>query len=101
MRKSSTSIIILAIGVALGILGGILFAPTSGSHTRVALGYQLSRLREKIQELIKELALVSTKARVASKAKTTGQEIVDSTINKAKQLLREADELAAQLQGND
>lgn len=101
MRKSSTSIIILAIGGALGILGGILFAPASGSNTRGALSYQLSRLREKIQELIKELVLVSTKARVTSKAKAAGQEVVDKTVNKAKQLLREADELAAQLKGND
>lgn len=101
MRKSSTSIIILIIGGALGVLGGILFAPTSGSNTRGALSYQLRRLREKIQELIKELVLVSTKTRVTSKAKAAGQEVVDKTVNKAKQLLREADELVAQLKGND
>ena len=95
MRKSSASITALLVGVVLGILGGILFAPAGGASIRDTLTYQLRRFKVKLQELIKELALVSTKTMVTSKAKVTGQEVIDKTVQKAQKLLAEVnDDLA-------
>ena len=95
MRKKSASITALLIGAALGILGGILFAPSRGVSARDTLTYQLKRLKEKLQELIKELSLVSTKTMVTSKAKVAGQEVIDKTVQKAQKLLAEINELSS------
>ncbi|MEM7055761.1 MAG: YtxH domain-containing protein [Bacteroidota bacterium] len=101
MRKYSASITTFLLGTALGILGGILFAPTEGASTRDILTYQLKRLKIKLQAFIKELALVSTKNTVASKAKIAGQEVVDKTVQKAQKLLVAVNELSSQLESNN
>lgn len=97
MRRSFTNIISLLIGSALGILGGILLAPDSGSTTRSMITYQLRRMRNNLQELIKELVLFRTNRAATSQAKIAGQEVVDQTIARARQLLSEANELVDQL----
>ena len=96
MRRKSISIIYLLLGATLGLVGGILFAPASGINVRQVLSYKVKNYIEKLQELIK--ALSYTKAAVSSQAKAAGQEVIDETISKAKQLLQDANELAAQLE---
>ena len=96
MRRKSISIITLLLGTAVGIIGGILFAPSSGTSVRKTLSYKLKNYAEKLQVLIQ--ALSHSKAVVSSQAKAAGQEVIDETIGKAKQLLQEANELAAQLE---
>ena len=96
MRRKSISIIYLLLGATLGLVGGILFAPASGTNVRQVLSYKVKNYIEKLQELIK--ALSYTKAAVSSQAKAAGQEVIDETISKAKQLLQDANELAAQLE---
>ena len=95
MRKNSVSIISLLLGAALGFVGGILFAPASGTNVRKILSYRVKNYVEKLQELIKALAY--TKSAVSNQAKAAGQEVIDETISKAKLLLEDANELAAQL----
>ena len=96
MRKNTTSIVTLLLGAAVGIVGGILFAPSSGAHVRKTFSYKVKTYVEKLQELIK--ALSRTKVAVSSQAKAAGQEVIDETISKAKQLLQDANELASQLE---
>ena len=96
MRKNSISITTLLVGVAIGVVGGILFAPTSGTNLRKVLSYRVKNYVEQLQELIK--ALSRTKVAVSSRAKVAGQEVIDETISKAQQLLQDANELAAQLE---
>ena len=96
MRKNSTSIITLLLGTVVGFLGGILFAPSSGVHIRKVLIYRVKNYAEKLQELV--YALSHTKVAISSQAKAAGQEVIDETISKAKQLLQDANELAAQLE---
>ena len=95
MRKKSISIIALLLGTAVGIIGGILFAPARGTNARRVLSYKIKSCGDKIQELIK--ALSHTQTAVSSQAKAAGQQVIDETISKAKQLLQDANELAAQL----
>jgi gas vesicle protein len=96
MRKKSMSIVALFLGAAVGIIGGVLFAPARGTSVRSVLSYKIRSYIEKLQDLVKTLSY--TKTAVSSQAKATGQEVIDETIIKAKQLLQEANELAAQLE---
>lgn len=96
MRKKSASIVALLLGVAVGVIGGVLFAPSRGTNVRSVLSYKIKSYIEKLQELVK--ALSYTRTAVSSQAKAAGQEVIDETISKAKQLLQDANELAAQLE---
>ncbi|MCG8340986.1 MAG: YtxH domain-containing protein [Cytophagales bacterium] len=99
MRKNFEHIIALIIGVALGAVGGILFAPDKGSNTRDILSYKLKKYREKLRELLKEL--VNSKAIVSSEAKEAGQHVISDAKDKAEKLLEEVDELFAQIDTNN
>jgi len=94
MRKKSISIVALLLGVVVGLVGGVLFAPARGINVRSVLSYKIRNCVEKLQELLK--ALSYTKTTVSSQAKAAGQEVIDETISKARQLLEDVDELAAQ-----
>jgi gas vesicle protein len=96
MRRKSISIIALLFGAALGVVGGVLFAPARGTNVRSVLSYKIKSYIEKLQELIK--ALSNTKTAASSQAKAAGQEVIDETISKAKHLLQDANELAVQLE---
>jgi gas vesicle protein len=96
MRKNSISILALLLGTAVGVVGGVLFSPERGSSVRKILSYKVKSYVEKLQELIKTLS--QTKVVVSTQAKTAGQELIDETISKAKLLLQEANELAAQIE---
>ena len=96
MRKNSISILALLLGTAVGVMGGVLFAPARGSSVRKILSYKVKSYVAKLQELIKTLS--QTKVVVSTQAKTAGQELMDETISKAKLLLQEANELAAQIE---
>jgi gas vesicle protein len=96
MRRNSISIVTLFLGAAVGFVGGMLFAPISGNNVRKVLSYKVRSYAEKLQELIKTLS--NTKVAVSSQAKAAGQEVIDETISRAKQLLLDANELASQLE---
>jgi gas vesicle protein len=96
MRKNSISILTLLLGTAVGVVGGVLFAPARGSSVRKILSYRVKSYLEKLQELLKTLS--QTEVVVSTQAKTAGQEVIDETISKAKLLLQEANELAAQIE---
>jgi gas vesicle protein len=96
MRRNSISIFTFFLGTGVGILAGILFAPARGTNVRKALSYKVKHSIEKLQDLIKTLS--HTQAAASSQAKAAGQELIEETIGKAKLLLKEANELAAQLE---
>jgi gas vesicle protein len=96
MRKKSIGVVALFLGAAVGIIGGVLFAPARGTSVRSMLSYKIKSYIEKLQDLVKTLSY--TKTAVSSQAKATGQGVIDETIIKAKQLLQDANELAAQLE---
>mmetsp|Transcript_28472 Transcript_28472/g.66149 ORF Transcript_28472/g.66149 Transcript_28472/m.66149 type:complete len:98 (-) Transcript_28472:2704-2997(-) len=95
MRRKTINITNFLIGACVGILGGILFAPARGYSVRKMLSYRVKNYVEKLQELIKVLS--HNKATTSNQAKTAGQEVIEETISKAKQLLQDVNELAEQL----
>lgn len=95
MRKNITNIFTFVLGTATGAMVALLFAPKKGVDVRSILSYRVKNYTEKLQDLIKVLA--HTKASASSQAKAAGQEVIDETIQKAKQLLIDANDLAAQL----
>lgn len=95
-RQSLNSIIALLLGAILGMISGMLLAPSRGSSLRKVLSYRFRNHVKRLQELIK--ALSYTQGMASSQAKTAGQEVIDETIEKAKQLLKEANELAIQIE---
>ena len=95
MRKNSVSIFALLLGTVVGATLTLLFARTKGEEVRSTLSYRVKNYVEKLQELIKVLS--HTKTAASSQAKAAGQEVIEGTIQKAKRLLQDANELAAQL----
>ena len=92
MRKNSKNLLLLLAGAAVGLVGGLLFAPARGVSIRNILTYKVKRYAEKLQELIKTL-MHSHTANV-SQAKAASQEVINETIQKAQQLLADANDLA-------
>lgn len=95
MRKNSTGFFTFILGIVTGAIAALLFAPTRGVDVRSTLSYRVKSYTEKLQDLIKILS--HTKNASPSQAKTAGQEVIDETIQKAKRLLKDANDLAAQL----
>ncbi len=96
MHKNSTSIFVLLSGIVLGIVGGILFAPTKGTNARNVLTYKIRQYTRKLQAFLKSLA--NARNAVSSQAKAASQEVINETMDRAKQLLAGANELAAELE---
>ncbi|MEL6607009.1 MAG: YtxH domain-containing protein [Bacteroidota bacterium] len=96
MRKSLASTFFFITGAAIGAIVALLFAPTRGENIRNTLSYRVKSYTEKLQDLIKILS--HTKTASLSQAKTAGQEVINETIQKAKRLLKDANDLAAQLE---
>ena len=95
MRKSSASLLAFILGTTIGAIATLLLAPTRGVDVRSVLSYRVKNYVDRLQDLIKVLA--RTKAVASTQAKAAGQEVIDETIQKAKQLLKDANDLVAQL----
>ncbi len=84
--------------LAIGTLVGMLFSPTSGRNIRSILLYKLEGLVHKIQSLLLHLLDSPRKRAIQNDGKVASQEIINQTINKAKQLLEEVEELSENLE---
>lgn len=96
MRRKSANLLLLLLGTCLGFVGGILFAPSRGTHVRKTLSYKVRSCMERLQELIRTLS--RNKATGSSQAKAAGQEVIEETIVRANKLLKEVNDLAARLE---
>lgn len=96
MRKSLTGLPTFILGIVTGAIAALLLTPTRGVDIRSTLSYRVKNYTEKLQDLIKVLS--HTKASASSQAKKAGQEVIDETIQKAKRLLQDANDLATQLE---
>jgi gas vesicle protein len=100
MRKKISHVITLIVGISIGALLGILFAPAGGANIRRSLSYKFRRLGEGIQALVTELAWFKHEKMATNMAKIDGQDLVDKTVQKAQRLLEEVRSLSAQLESN-
>ncbi len=69
MSKNSTnSFISLLVGLLLGGIIGILFAPDKGNNTRDRLNFRLNRYKRKLEDLLEDI--MDEKDSIDSEAKT-------------------------------
>lgn len=90
MSKNSNTLLSFLIGAATGALLGILYAPDKGKNTRDKLSYRLDKYKERLKELVNELA--DGKEKPFTKAKTKGEQVIRNTKDKAERLLDNVEE---------
>ncbi|WP_194774204.1 YtxH domain-containing protein [Pararhodonellum marinum] len=95
MSKNSNSLLAFVFGAGLGATLGILFAPDSGNNTRDKLTFQLSKYREELEELIKDL--MDGKNLPVNQAKSEGHKVISEAKNKAENLLTDVNKLIEQI----
>tara|TARA_B100000989_G_scaffold201588_1_gene152517 strand:+ start:256 stop:555 length:300 start_codon:yes stop_codon:yes gene_type:complete len=99
MSKNSTnSFISLLIGLIVGGILGILFAPDKGNNTRDRLTFRLNQYRKKLEDLIDEIT--DDKELVKSEAKTKGRKVVSDAKTKAERLIKDVDGILSKIKEN-
>lgn len=83
MNKFTSFVIGFVSGVAAGSITGILFAPNDGRDTRDRISFQISRLIDRLRELVEE------KEKLENEAKNRGLAHTDKTRREAKKILAE------------
>jgi gas vesicle protein len=85
MNKSTSFLLGLITGAAIGTVVGVLFAPNEGKQTRNRLSYRLSRLQGDVQDLL------TKKHVIVSEAKNQSEEVTQTTKVKAQKLQDQMD----------
>ncbi len=88
-KNSSNSIISFVIGLVLGSIFGVLFAPDRGNNTRDRLTYRLNKYKLRIQEILDDV--LDEKEVKRSKARTDEKKVVNDAKDKAEKLLKDVD----------
>jgi gas vesicle protein len=95
MSKTSNSLLAFILGTGVGATLGILFAPDSGGNTRDKLTYQLSRYKDELEDLVKDL--VDGKNMPLNEARSEGNKVITDAKNKAENLLNDVNKLIDQI----
>tara|TARA_B100000941_G_C28437172_1_gene517625 strand:- start:149 stop:448 length:300 start_codon:yes stop_codon:yes gene_type:complete len=99
MSKNSTNTFIsLLLGLIVGGVLGILFAPDKGNNTRDRLTFRLNKYKRKLEDLIDEI--IDHKEDVATDAKTKSKRVVNTAKTKAEKLLKDVDGILSKIKEN-
>ena len=99
MSKNSTnSFISLIVGLIVGGVLGILFAPDKGNNTRDRLTYRFNKYKRKLEELLDEI--IDEKDSIDSEAKTKSEKVVNNAKTKAEKLLKDVDGILSKIKEN-
>tara|TARA_B100000212_G_scaffold173979_1_gene130849 strand:+ start:1226 stop:1525 length:300 start_codon:yes stop_codon:yes gene_type:complete len=99
MSKNSTnSFISLILGLIIGGVLGILFAPDKGNNTRDRLTFRLNKYKRKLEDLLDEI--IDEKDSIDSEAKTKGKKVVDDAKTKAERLIKDVDGILSKIKEN-
>ena len=91
MRKGESILVAFITGAAVGTALGILYAPDKGRDTRNKLAYRLSKNRDQLKKLLKEL--MERKSELLSEAKAEGKNLVHNVKEQAESLLNDVEDL--------
>ena len=96
MSKNSTnSFISLILGLIIGGILGILFAPDKGNNTRDRLTFRLNKYKRKLEDLLDEI--IDEKDSIDSEAKSKGKKVVDDAKTKAERLIKDVDGILSKI----
>ena len=99
MSKNSTnSFISLIVGLIIGGILGVLFAPDKGNNTRDRLTFRLNKYKIKLEDLLDEI--IDEKASIDSEAKTKSKKVVSDAKTKAEKLLKDVDGILSKIKEN-
>ena len=99
MSKNSTNTFIsLLLGLIVGGVLGILFAPDKGNNTRDRLTFRLNKYKRKLEDLVDEI--IDHKEDVDSDAKTKSKRVVNTAKTKAEKLLKDVDGILSKIKEN-
>ena len=99
MSKNSTnSFISLLVGLMLGGILGILFAPDKGNNTRDRLTFRLDRYKRKLENQIDDI--IDEKDNTNSEAKINSEKVVNKVTSKAEKLLKDVDVILSKIKEN-
>jgi len=99
MGKRAHSLFAFTTGIAVGTIIGILYAPDKGSNTRNKLTFKLGRYREKLKDLVEQLAEQDREH--YNEAKSEGQKVVNEAKEKAERLLTDVEDMINQIKNKN
>lgn len=100
MSKRGGTLFAFLAGAAIGALLGVLYAPDKGSNTREKLSFRLDQYRKMLEEFIQEMMAGKQTAQDAGASAAEAPSAPSEAEIKAQQLLRDVDDLLAQLREN-
>ena len=99
MSKNSTnSFISLSVGLIIGGILGVLFAPDKGNNTRDRLTFRLNKYKRKLEDLLDEI--IDEKDSIDSEAKTQSKKVVNNAKTKAEKLIKDVDGILSKIKEN-
>ena len=99
MSKNSTnSFISLIVGLIIGGILGVLFAPDKGNNTRDRLTFRLNKYKRKLEDLLDEI--IDEKDSIDSEAKTQSKKVVNNAKTKAEKLIKDVDGILSKIKEN-
>lgn len=99
MSKFGSFIVGLFTGVVAGTVFGVLYAPDEGKRTRNQLSFQLSKLKERLQELSDQM--MKGKEVSFSEAKMEGEKNISHAKLEAERIEKEIEKINKELKKTD
>ena len=99
MSKNSTnSFISLIVGLIIGGILGVLFAPDKGNNTRDRLTFRLNKYKRKLEDLLDEI--IDEKDSIDSEANTQSKKVVKNAKTKDEKLIKDVDGILSKIKEN-
>ena len=95
MSNSGSNFFAFLLGLLVGGIVGIFYAPERGENTRHQFTYQLNKYLERTRGLLQDM--VKSGVHLENKAREESEHIINSTKEKAKSLLHDVDSIMGKI----